>query len=111
MTNVEIASTIVNQLGGNKFTTMTGSKNYMAIKGGVRMDLTKNRSKANRLEITLDGLDLYTMRFYRYTSGRLNKKTYAYIDDKVTEIKEIAGVYNNQLQSLFRTVTGLDTHL
>lgn len=111
MTNTEKATIIINQLGGNKFLAMTGSKNFLALENGVRMDLAKNESGANKLEITLDGLDLYNMRFFKFTPGRLNKKTFAYTDDKTTEIQEYNGVFNNQLQELFTGVTGMDTHL
>ena len=111
MTNVQRATTIINQLGGNKFTAMTGSKNFLALENGVRMDLTKNMSGANKLEITLNGLDLYDMRFYKYTPGRLNKKTFVYTDDKLTEIQEYNSVYAEQLQELFTGITGMDTHL
>ena len=111
MTNVQKATTIINQLGGNRFTAMTGSKNFLALENGVRMDLTRNSSGANKLEITLDGLDLYNMRFYKYTPGRLNKKTFAFTDDKVTEIMDYTGIYADQLQDLFTATTGLDTSL
>ena len=111
MTNVQRATTIINQLGGNKFLAMTGSKNILALENGVRIDLVKNMSGANKLEITLDGLDLYNIRFYKYTPGRLNKKTFSYTDDKLTEIQEYNGAYADQLQELFTVTTGLDTHL
>lgn len=111
MTNTEKATIILNQLGGNKFTVMTGSKNYLAIENGLRMKLAKNDSGANMLEITVDWTDTYNMRFYKYTPGRLNKKTFAYTDDKITEIKEYSGAYWEQLQELFTGVTGFDTHL
>jgi len=111
MTSVQRATTIINQLGGNKFTAMTGSKNFIALDNGVRMDLTKNMSGANKLYITLDGADLYNMKFIKYTPGRLNKKTFAYTDDKTTEIKEYNGIFAEQLQELFTVTTGLDTHL
>jgi len=111
MTNVERATTIVNQLGGNKFLVMTGSKNILALENGVRMDLVTNISGANKLEITLDPLDTYSMRFYKYAPGRLNKKTFTYTDDKIVEIKEMSGVYFDQLQSIFTEVTRLHTKL
>ena len=65
MTSIERTTTILNQLGGSRFTAMTGSKNFVALENGVRMDLAKNISGANRLEITVNGLDLYEIRFYK----------------------------------------------
>ena len=105
------SSTIIEQLGGNKFLTMTGCKCLLALENGIRMDLVKNRSGANKLEITLDGTDLYNMRFYKHTVGRLNKKSFVYTDDKLTEVAEHNGVYAEQLQELFVVTTGMDTHL
>lgn len=72
---MSVAETILQQLGGQRFTAMTGSKNYLADGNSLRMTLAKNHSKANRLTITLDeATDTYRMRFYKYTAGRLNKK-------------------------------------
>ena len=104
-------STLNGLLGGNKFLAMTGSKDILALENGVRMNLQKNLSGENKLEITLDPLDTHNVRFYKYTPGRLNKKTFVYTDDKITEIEEIPGVYFDQLQSIFTNVTGMDTHL
>lgn len=108
----EIASTILNQLGGKKFIAMTGSKDFISDENKLRMTLTKNASKANRLEITYNaGDDLYTMRFYKYIFGSLNKKTGIYSEDKLEEIKLIKNVYDDQLQEFFTSVTGLYTTL
>ena len=73
---MRVADIILEQLGGNKFLVMTGAKNLIADGDTLRMSLPKNMSGANKLEITLDATDTYTMRFYKYTAGRLNKKTY-----------------------------------
>ena len=111
MTNVEKANIILGQLGGSKFISMTGSKNFIALKNGLRMKLIRNKSGANMLEIIIDPSDTYSLRFYRYTPGRLNKKTLAYTPDKITEIEKHSDVYDDQLQAFFTDVTGLDTHL
>ena len=104
------AHIILRQLGGGKFLTMTGSK--PVVDGNtLRLHLLKNCSKANRLYITLEADDTYTMRFFRYTAGRLNKKTYTWTEDKVTEIKTVEGVYCDMLQDIFTQVTGMYTHL
>ena len=108
---MSVANTILQQLGGNKFIVMTGSKNFLSDGNTLRMSLTKNESKANRLEITLDADDTYTMRFYKYTAGRLNKKTFSWTEDKVVEVNTVNGVYYDMLQPIFTQVTGLYTHL
>ena len=109
-----IANTILHQLGGNRFITFTGSKNFLDTGNGLRMSLARNGSKANRLEITLDWDDTYTMRFYRFTKGGLRvdhkKGTAKFVDDKVTEVKTYTGIYCDQLEELFTETTKLYTH-
>ena len=109
---MSIASTILEQLGGNKFIAMTGASHFVSDGNTLRMTLPKNGSKANRLYITLDkATDSYTMRFFRYTAPRMNTKTFAFTSEKVQEIHEVSGVYFDQLQPIFTSVTGFDTHL
>lgn len=108
---MEIAKTILDQLGGNKFLVMTGVTHLLADGNTLRMTLPKNASKANRLYITLDSTDTYTMRFFRYTPGRLNKKTFAWSEDKTEEIKLVNGVYCDMLQEIFTAITGMATRL
>ena len=68
-----IAKTILQQIGGRRFTAMTGSRDFIDMGNGLRMSLTRNKTSANRLDIIYDaGADLYNMRFYRRT---FSKKT------------------------------------
>jgi len=106
-----VANIIYNQLGGNKFVVMTGSKNFLEDGNTLRMALAKNASKANRLWITLEADDTYTMRFFKYTAPRFSTKTYTFSDEKITEVRTIKGVYCDMLQELFTEVTGLYTRL
>lgn len=106
-----IANTILEQLGGNKFIAMTGAKHLLGLENGLRMTIGKNVSKANKLEIILNADDTYTMRFYKYTAPRLNKKTFEFTDEKVQEIRTIENVYWDMLQDLFTETTGMYTHL
>lgn len=110
-TKMEVATTILEQLGGNKFLAMTGAHHLVADGNTLRMQLPKNMSKANRLHITLDWDDTYTMRFFKYTPGRLNMKTLEWKEDKEEEVRTLKGVYWDMLQELFAEVTGMYTHL
>lgn len=92
---MEIAKEILNQLGCNRFILMTGSSNFVSMKNGLGMKLTRNKSKANYMRIVLTPMDLYNVEFLRITSSDM--KT----------IKSIEGIYNDQLQSIFTDVTGL----
>ena len=73
---MNVPATILEQLGGRRFAVMTGSKDFVGDGDTLRMSLARNSSGANRLEITLNGLDLYDMRFYRRTGK--NIRIYAY---------------------------------
>ena len=113
MTDTMIAETILQQLGGGRFIAMTGSKNFKAISGGLEMTLAKNASKANRLKITLTGMDDYNMEFYRFTPYRVvikNNGVYTY-DEKITTVKKYNNVCFDQLQELFTRTTELYTRL
>lgn len=110
---MRVADIILDQMGGNRFICMTGSKDFISDGNTLRMTLTRNQSKANRLYITLDADDTYTMRFFRYTSSRMRvdhkKGEIKIYDPKITEIKTIKGVYCDMLQEIFTDVTGLYT--
>ena len=108
---MEIATTILEQLGGNRFIAMTGSKNFVADGNTLHMTLSKNQSPANRLDITLTGDDLYDMRFFQYTPGRLNRKTLEWKSEKTVEVKEYSGVFDTMLRDIFTEVTGMKTSL
>ena len=110
-----VAQTILNQLGGNKFIAMTGSKNFTSDGNTLNMTLTGNRSGANHLKITLNGLDTYDMEFIKYTKARVKidkaNKAVNYTPDKLITVKSLDGIYCDQLQDIFTSVTGLETHL
>lgn len=42
---MSVAETILQQLGGQRFTAMTGSKNYLADGNSLRMTLAKNPAR------------------------------------------------------------------
>lgn len=106
-----VANTILNQLGGNQFLTMTGCKNLLGLENGLQMRIPKNGSKANFLKITLEADDTYKMEFRKRIAGHLNIKTYDWIEDKDEEINVFDGVYCDMLQDLFTEVTKMYTKL
>ena len=102
----KIAKTILQQIGGSRFLTMTGPRDLINLGNGLRMSLSRNKTSANRLEIIYDeGADLYNMRFYRQS---VSKKTF---EVKTKDIKTYEGVYCDMLEEIFTDVTGLDTRL
>ena len=44
-----IAKTILQQIGGKRFTAMTGSRDFIDMGNGLRMSLARNKTSANRL--------------------------------------------------------------
>ena len=98
--NMKVAETILQQLGGNKFIAMTGSKNFIAGDYFLRMNLTKNKAKAKWLKITLNGKDLYDMDFF--TADK---------DFNLTSKAKFEDVYFDELCFYFTKATGLFTRL
>lgn len=106
MADLAIAKTILEQLGGRRFTVMTGAKNFLGSEEEKSLSFTLPRNFAkdgiNRVKITLDPTDTYTVEF--------GKITYRH-PYKYAVVETVPGVYDTNLQSVFTKVTGLDTHL
>ena len=96
---MKVAQTILTQLGGNRFIAMTGSKQFMAGENFLRMRLSRNKSGANMLKISLNSLDTYDLEFIKVAKN----------DFKT--VKTVRGVYNDMLQEIFTSETGLYTKL
>ena len=62
--SMTVAQTILDQLGGNKFIAMTGSKNFLGGEKSLSMKLAKNQSGATHLRIELEPTDTYKMEFF-----------------------------------------------
>lgn len=98
---MRVADIILQQIGGKRFIMMTGSKNFLSDGNALMMHLTTNKVKAKYLRIELMGDDTYTMTFRK----RANK------DLECPIVKQIEGVYCDQLEEIFTDVTGLYTRL
>lgn len=98
--SVAIAKTILEQIGGKRFITMTGAKNLLAHEAGLSFKLPSRFAKngVNYVKITLDPSDIYSMYF-----GKIFKHT-------ITDIATHTGIYFDGLQNMFTRETGLDTH-
>lgn len=103
----QIATEILNQLGGRRFSVITGSKDFVIMDCqkpyGLRMKLARNKTRANYLAIHLLENDTYRMEF-KYT--QFSMKT---LESKVVEIETLEDVYAEDLQKFFTDVTGLYT--
>lgn len=98
-----IARTILEQLGGKEFVTMTGAKGFMQLDSGLAFRLPNDphfvKDGINFVRITLNGMDLYDMEFGRAWG------------DKCTMMHYDEDLYNDQLQEAFTRRTGLDTRM
>lgn len=99
-TDLTIAKEIYRQLGGPRFAVITGSGNFVGSENALTMKLASNKVKAKWLEIRLNGLDLYDMRFLS-------------MDKEFNQVvkEERNNIYADMLQSTFTEVTGLYTRL
>lgn len=99
----QVAATILEQLGGNKFRAMTGAHSFMSdTNGNGSLTFKYPHRKGfshSAVKITLNGSDLYDMEFID-----MNRKM------EFTR-KTIENVYDDQLQSVFTSETGLVTRL
>lgn len=98
---MQVANTILSQLGGNRFVAMTGAKNFVGSDDALHFALPSNfaRNGINRVRVTLQPSDTYTVEFFKVRGTKFS--SIATRDD----------VYAEDLQRVFKTETGLDTHL
>lgn len=103
----EIAKTILQQLGGNRFRAMTGAKDFMALESGLAFRIPGQgvaKDGINKVQVVLDPSDTYTVKAFRIWKRRRGP-----IYPKL--IGEHSGVYNVNLAAVFTDLTGLETHL
>ncbi len=97
-----IADTILTQLGGTRFTLMTGARKFCfdQDESGVSLSFKHTLSnKMNYCKITLTKDDVYSIEF-----GLIRGINYT------VKAEEII-VYSEDLRTVFAKITGLDTHL
>jgi len=96
----DIAQTIYEQLGADRFAFMTGAKNIVGLDEGLMFSIPRNQSPYNKVRITLTPDDLYNVEFFKMSRlGDISKQT------------SYPGMYADQLRALFTRVTGLETSL
>jgi hypothetical protein len=96
---MEIATTILSQLGGKRFIAMTGAKNLLAHKDGLSFRLPRCGAGINYVKITLNALDLYNLEF-----GVIR-------DKKCSFAHTMSDIYAEDLRDVFTAATGLYTSL
>lgn len=94
---MQVAQEILNQLGGRRFTVMTGAKNFVGGESMLQFDLPKS----HKVRITLTPADLYKVELFKWNRARL----------EMVPVAEEDGIYNDCLQASFTRLTGLETRL
>lgn len=95
-----IARTIFQQLGANKFLAMTGAKMLVHGDNWLSFRIGRNTGNWNYVRIVLTPADLYDMEFVTLSKlGDTKKK------------KVVKGLYADQLQTVFTDNTGMYTRL
>lgn len=99
----DVAQTILAQLGGRRFQVMTGAKQFVGSDTMLMFALPRTpyyvKDKINKVRITLDDSNTYTMECFRISR------------DTATLVTSSEDLYAEDLQSYFTRATGLDTHL
>lgn len=103
MSDMQVAETILEQLGGRKFIAMTGAKDFIGKPDELQLSLPRNFAKdgINRVRVRLDPSDTYTVIFERVNARR----------GEYTEVYKTSDIYCDQLRELFEEHTGLRTSL
>ena len=104
MADLLVAATILTQLGGRRFISMTGARDLVGGANYLMFSLPAGlaRDGINQIRISLDWTDTYIFEALKVSRGsKMNGDT----------IKKLTGVYADDLQEIFTNITGLDTHL
>lgn len=97
----QVAKEILNQLGGKRFIGMTGANSFAAGNNSLSFRICKNAGHYKGVEIKLNGLDLYDLKFYMQKNAPSFEVTF----------DEVLNVYAEDLRAIFTNRTGLDTSL
>lgn len=99
---LEIANTILAQLGGGRFLMMTGSKDLVGGERTLSMRLGRGtKNKATHMRVTLDATDTYTVDFMKWNRAKLEMQA----------VSSESMIYDDMLQSTFTSATGFYTSL
>jgi hypothetical protein len=98
--NNAIAKTILEQLGGNRFLAMTGAHSLTFEASSLTFKLP-TISKVWAVKIELEPSDTYTVTAYK------RRRAPVYFE----ALEPVGDVYAENLAAVFKSLTGLDTHL
>ncbi len=97
---MQIAQTILQQLGGNRFIAMVGARNLASVNGNaLSFKVGRNSKGVTHVMITLAPADLYTVETFKCRGMEIAK------------LATVENVYAENLREVFTAQTGLDTSL
>jgi len=104
MADLQVANTILAQLGGKRFIAMTGARDFIGGDNYLMFSLPAGFAKdgINKIRITLDWTDTYIFEALKVFPGP---------ELKFDTIQKLDYVYADDLEDIFTSLTGLDTHL
>jgi hypothetical protein len=95
MTDLTVARSILDQLGGARFVAMTGARELVGSADSLTFKIGVNPKRVSQVRVTLTSADLYSVTFFRV--------------GKAPQIE--SDVYSNMLEAVFSERTGLCTQL
>lgn len=98
---MQVANTILEQLGGHRFSVMTGARDFVAMPNALQFRLPRGFAKGgiNSVVVRLDPSDTYTCLFNVRKGVDIRK------------VSSETGVYAEDLRRVFTDATGLATSL
>lgn len=101
MTDMTVANTIADQLGGiGKVKLMTGATNFLGSEDSLSIHLRPSTTKgrANRIVIRLTPADLYEVTTYKFNRRTLSatvveSRPEVYAEDLIDAFEEMTGLY------------------
>ena len=97
---MNVAQSILSQLGGKRFCAMTGASQFVASDNMLKFKIGRGATnKATHVRVTLDESDTYTVEFFSIRGVNVKK------------IISHEMVYADQLCSVFTAQTGMDVSL
>lgn len=92
-----IATTIKNQIGA-KACYMIGAKYFIALENGLRFEIGKNSEKIKKVEITLNAMDTYDIKFWGKRASDwmiISQEDGIYADGLKNSIERNTGLYTS----------------
>jgi len=95
---MQVANTILSQLGGTRFVVITGARDFVGREDSLTMRLPRGtKSGVTHLRIRLDPSDTYTVESMKYSKRAM----------QMTKIETREDVYVDMLRETFESMTGL----